>query len=212
MSSKGMSTTAARLLVEDLCGRRGLPLLILHDFDVAGFSIKKTLTESGRRYRFAHQINFIDLGLRLDDVVELGLESEPVAGGKDEDALSERLRINGATEEEIEFLLGGERVELNSMASDAFVEFVERKLVAHGVAKIVPAAATLASACAAVRREAMVRKALEAELTRINGAIIDTPADLEQRVRDHLAEHPADTWDAAVRTIVASLPSSEVDS
>ena len=66
MSTKGMSVTAARMLVEELCGRRGLPLFVLHDFDVAGFSIKKTLTESGERYQFRHKLNFVDLGLRLD--------------------------------------------------------------------------------------------------------------------------------------------------
>ena len=62
MSTKGMSVTAARMLVEELCGKRGLPLFVLHDFDLAGFSIKKTLTESGERYQFKHKINFIDLG------------------------------------------------------------------------------------------------------------------------------------------------------
>ena len=39
----------------------------------------------------------------------------------------------------------------------------------------------------AFKRGAMARQALEAELARLNGAIIETPADLEQRVRDHLA-------------------------
>ena len=62
MSTKGMSVTAARILVEELCGRRELPLFVLHDFDLAGFSIKKTLTESGERFQFRHKINFIDLG------------------------------------------------------------------------------------------------------------------------------------------------------
>ena len=79
MSTKGMSVTAARTLVEELCGKRGLPLFVLHDFDVTGFSIKKTLTESGERYQFRHKVNFIDLGLRLTDVEELGLESESVS-------------------------------------------------------------------------------------------------------------------------------------
>ena len=74
MSTKGMSVTAARTLVEDLCGRRKLKLLVLHDFDVAGFSIKQTLVTSNRRHSFRHAINFIDLGLRLADVEEMGLE------------------------------------------------------------------------------------------------------------------------------------------
>jgi hypothetical protein len=41
MSSKGMSVTAARMLVDEL--RPGVPLLVLHDFDSAGIIIKDTL-------------------------------------------------------------------------------------------------------------------------------------------------------------------------
>ena len=43
MSTKGMSVTASRTLVETLCGAHGIPLLILHDFDVSGFTIAGTL-------------------------------------------------------------------------------------------------------------------------------------------------------------------------
>lgn len=50
LSTKGMSVTAARMLIDELCGRLGLRLFVLHDFDITGFSILKTLTESGRRY------------------------------------------------------------------------------------------------------------------------------------------------------------------
>jgi hypothetical protein len=39
MSSKGMSVTAARQLADRICSQYKIPLLILHDFDVAGFSI-----------------------------------------------------------------------------------------------------------------------------------------------------------------------------
>ena len=122
------------------------------------------------------------------------------------EALRKRLRINGATEAEIEFLLTGEgntgqRVELNAMTSDQFVAFVERKLTEHGAAKVVPSAETLAETYAAFKRGAMAQQALEAELARLNAAIIDTPADLEQRVRAYLDEHGEETWDAAVRAI-----------
>ena len=115
MSTKGMSVTAARTLVEELCGKRGLKLFVLHDFDVSGFSIKQTLVTSNRRYHFRHPINFTDLGLRLADVEEMGLDSEATSNPGDEDKIRERLEINGATEEEIDFLLNDERVELNAM-------------------------------------------------------------------------------------------------
>jgi hypothetical protein len=207
MSTKGMSVTAARILVEELCGRRKLPLFVLHDFDLAGFSIKKTLTESGERFQFRQKINFIDLGLRLTDVEELGLEAENVHIREDaRTTLANRLRINGATQEEIAFLLDGERVELNAMPSDQFVAFVERKLTENGVAKVIPSADTLANTFATFKRGAMAEKALKAELARLNAQPVKTPPNLEKRVKAYLAKNPADTWDKAVRAITERRP------
>ena len=37
ISTKGVSVTAARRLIDDICGDNDLPLFVLHDFDVAGF-------------------------------------------------------------------------------------------------------------------------------------------------------------------------------
>ncbi len=198
----GRSAGASKRLPR-LCGRLGLRLFVLHDFDIAGFSILKTLTEGGRRYTFRHKIAPIDLGLRLADVERLGLESESVAIDKDRDALARRLRINGATDDEIEFLLSGRRVELNSMTSDRFIRFVEDKLVENGVAKVVPPTATLAETYAAHRRGAEAARALEAELARLNAEPVAAPADLEQRVRAYLAEHPASSWDEAIKALVS---------
>jgi hypothetical protein len=202
MSTKGMSVTAARTLVEELCGKRGLKLLVLHDFDVAGFSIKQTLVTSNRRYSFRHAINFIDLGLRLADVEEMGLDAEPTSNKSDDDRIAERLRINGATDEEVAFLIGEERVELNAMSSDVFVEFVERKLIEHGVAKVIPPAEMLAEAFTTFERGRLAYEALKAELERLNKEPVDVPADLADRVKAHLVENPAETWDAAVKAII----------
>ena len=71
----------------------------------------------------------------------MGLQSEPVSLGKvSKDALRERLKRNGATDREIDFLLEGERgfgqrVELNAMTSPQFVDFLVSKLAEHGAGK-----------------------------------------------------------------------------
>ena len=65
MSSKGMSVTAARMLVDRMCAKCDIPLLTLHDFDIAGFSIGKTVGSDTRRYSFRNRIRVVDLGLRL---------------------------------------------------------------------------------------------------------------------------------------------------
>jgi hypothetical protein len=52
----------------------------------------------------------------MTDVQELGLESEPVSfGNVSPSKIRERLRTNGATADEIAFLMEGQRVELNAM-------------------------------------------------------------------------------------------------
>jgi hypothetical protein len=64
MSTKGMSVTASRLLLDRLSVRGVTKVLVLHDFDRTAFSIFGTLGTDGRRYRFENRINLIDIGLR----------------------------------------------------------------------------------------------------------------------------------------------------
>ncbi len=211
MSCKGMSVTAARTLVDETCARFKVPLYILHDFDISGFSIASTLHQSNRRYQFAtasgEDFKVIDFGLRLADVERLGLASERVSLGKvSKDKLRKRLRTNGATEAEIEFLLDGpdgfgQRVELNAMRSRVFVDFLEAKLREHGAAKVIPSARLLEDTFRLFKRGAEERWAVEAALAALPREAIAAPADLEKRVRAHLTEHPEAAWDEAVSTL-----------
>ena len=141
MSSKGMGTTAVRTLIESVCHQ--VKILVLHDFDKSGFSIVGTLRRDTRRYEFAVAPQVVDLGLRLSDVEKWELQAETVSYKSDPGS---NLRLNGATQEEIEFLRGetdwgsyrGQRVELNAFTSDAFVEWLESKLEEQGVVKVIP--------------------------------------------------------------------------
>ena len=81
--------------------------------------------------------NVIDMGLRIEDVKKYDLVSEPAPFSGDPDRVRVNLMDNGATPEEIEFLLS-ERVELNAFASDEFIEWIEGMLREHGVQKIIP--------------------------------------------------------------------------
>jgi len=138
----------------------------------------------------------------LADVEAEGLESEPFAQDKNRNAVGRRLAINGATEVEIAYLLHGERAELNAMASDQLVAFIERKLIAAGARKVIPATAMLAEAYRAFRREQKVEGAIEAALKQLKAEPkIETPPDIEARVKQYLTEYPADTWGRAVRQI-----------
>src|SRR5262249_30746608 len=131
MSTKGMSVTAARMLLDRLAPEIDR-LFVLHDFDISGFTIAGTLTSAGRRDIYENQVEMIDLGLRLADVEAMRLESEPVKVEGDRQRRVETLRRHGASSAEINFLLGpsdgersAKRVELNAMTSRQFVDFIE---------------------------------------------------------------------------------------
>lgn len=213
-SSKGMSTTAARQLVDRLSAE-GVTVFLLHDFDASGMTIAGTIHSDGRRYIFEGRPNVIDLGLRLQQVQEMGLESEEFTFKQDADP-RENLRSQGATKEECNFLVRGrrgkswwgERVELNAMSSPQFIEFVHSQLEAHGVEKLVPDEEVLAAAYWQVRRRDALMKEIERRLAESQLAdsgdgdrqILATPDDLSERVRD-LLDGTKLNWISAVQQI-----------
>jgi hypothetical protein len=200
MSTKGVSVTAARLLVDEMCAEYDIPLTLLHDCDVAGFTIKGTLQRDTRRYEFQNDIEVIDLGLRLDDID--GLESEPAAPTKTEEGkLREQLRTNGATEEEIEFLLT-ERVELNAMGSAELIEFIEGKLEENGIEKVVPDEEILNEAYLEFDRGIRLKKIFEETEKNLVASDLKVPEDLNQKVRDVLAKNADLRWDDAVQIVL----------
>jgi DNA topoisomerase VI subunit A len=206
MSSKGMSVVAARKLAEEICGRYGVKLLILHDFDRAGIIIKHTLHNNTRRYTFTRPFEVIDLGLRLADVNEMELQSEEPGGSRVSDR---ELKNAGATPEEIAFL-GEQRVELNAMTSDQFIAFLERKLKEHGITKVVPKSQELNRAYALFAKGEKLQEAF-AEVQKSVEVDCFVPEDLAERVTHILAEHPRIPWHQAVHSLLdpSILPDDE---
>jgi len=217
MSTKGMSTEAARVLVDTLCWQ-DVPLLVLHDFDKAGFSILGTLQRDTRRYTFTHSVNVIDLGLRLEDVQKWNLQSEQYSFGKSDPDWN--LRENGATDEEIAFLCAGcggrgyhgRRVELNAFASGDLVQWVEGKLQEQGVQKVIPDGKTLQAAYRRAALTNIVNGQLEALIKAAKekvDALKLKPAQIAQDVKKRLKEQPAMSWDQAITEIIEAKQSVE---
>jgi DNA topoisomerase VI subunit B len=205
MSTKGMSVTAARKLVDEL-SLWGVTVLVAHDFDKSGFSIVQTLQSDSRRYTFKSKPKVIDIGLRLADVQDMKLESEPVSYPSKIDP-RENLRENGATEDECDFLVQehfngwtGKRVELNAMTSPQFVEWLEKKLAAAGVAKLVPDDEALVAAYKrAVRLKELER--LTSEVKRKTDRMeISVPKGLAGKVKKAI-DGKVTPWDLAVWSI-----------
>src|SRR5262249_25140282 len=203
MSTKGMTVTAYRRLIERLT-EQGVTILVLRDFDKAGFTILHTMQNDTSRYRFKTRPKVIDLGLRLADVRQMGLQSERVEYRGTSDP-RELLRQQGATQEERDFLVGrktasgwiGERVELNAMTSRQFIDFLERKLEAAGVSKLVPDEAVLVKAYRRAAAIASIERAVDAAIDGHQADGVTVPPGLADSVRAEI-EGTGLSWDDAV--------------
>jgi hypothetical protein len=208
ISTKGMSVVAARKLIDEMCFRYDIPLLILHDFDKAGFSIAGTLQRDTRRYEFRNDIDVTDLGLTLPDVQSMGLESEYQVHAKgNKRKLMDNLRENGATNDEVAFMFqdfdktrSTRRVELNAMTSPQFIGFLERKLNEHGIAKVVPEQDELAKSYKYFVRNLAIEKVIERELKnqKFDDDTIKVPNNLARKVEKVLSGRPELRWDTAL--------------
>lgn len=195
MSTKGFSNVASRRLIDELCGEHDIPLLVLHDFDVSGFGILETLRMGTDRYWFEHDVEVIDIGLRLNDVKHYKLQSEPVHHRR-------KFSTAGMTVKEIAYLTK-QRVELNAFPSDQLVAFVESKLRGFGIKKVVPDADTLVDAYRRAVHVEHLQQAIRCATKEARRAVEDTkvPKALGRKVKAVLAESPGLSWDAAIQEI-----------
>jgi hypothetical protein len=205
MSTKGVSVTAARRLVDELSAQ-GVPCLVLRDFDKAGFTIVHTLQADGRRYVFQQRPTVIDLGLRLEDVRQNRLDSEDVSYGRSDPA--ENLRRNGATPEEIAYLCSegaehgyaGQRVELNAFTSGDLIAWIEGKLAAQGVQKVVPDREVLLQAYRLAYEQQLLRRRMREVRREVQEVAkdIQLPKDLTSWVKRQIQRDRTLPWDDVV--------------
>jgi hypothetical protein len=207
LSTKGIPVEAACKLVNQLSSE-GVKILVLHDFDFAGFKIVRTL-EQGTR--LSEGTSVIDIGFRMADIQ--GLQSEEVQYRQHADPRW-YLKKCGATEEERNFLVNtssrygywsGQRVELNAMLSNQFIAWLEKTLIAHGVQKVIPDEKIVDESY----QGATFRVFLKKEIRRIKEEFmkkdIDIPDDLYDRVSQVIKENPTLSWDEAIYQIAEEV-------
>ncbi len=234
LSTKGMSNTASRELVEEL-SNAGVRIFVAHDFDFSGFGIFHTLGHDTRRHEFEISPNVIDIGLRLTDVRKMKLQSEPYDLKQKKDPRI-KLREYGATRAELEFLIGEQndsgdkvywdatRVELNAMTSPQFIAWLERKLLANGVEKLVPDVELLEPIWQERQKHSALEafkitdgeqvRAIEAQLRNAMAqletafaaqyAAPRTPNDLREQVAQHLRGNPLLPWNTAILEVATA--------
>jgi hypothetical protein len=139
----------------------------------------------------------IDLGLRLEDVEKMQLQSEPVEFEQIKHPGQKLLDYGGITRDEIDFLVEvqvdykqwrGKRVELNAMTSAQFINRLEGKFDEHGVTKVIPDEKTLENAWCRARVLAKIMAAVVKIKTEPDTERM--PADLAKRLRKLLNDEP----------------------
>jgi hypothetical protein len=208
MSTKGLSVGAARRLIDGLAGR-GAKIFVLHDFDLTGFKIFGTLGTDSKVYTFRNKVELIDLGLRLSDVRRLRLQEEPTDVEDENGSHAATLKRHGATEREIDFLLGRgddepKRVELNAMTAPRFIAFIERKLTEHGLKKLIPDPKVLAAHAQRVVEQALAQKIIDEAMPEIQrqSGLMEFPTEWRIRLDETLEKSPELSWDMALAQII----------
>ena len=118
----------------------------------------------------------------LTDIRELGLEAsaEDVFDRGSVAAKLHNLRLNGATDEEAQFLLR-RRVELNALPSDELVAFIEHKLTEHGIQKVVPDADLLRDAYQLHVKSKRIEEIVANAIEDFDDGDVTAPDDLHYR-------------------------------
>ena len=140
----GYAPTACRNLLarSDI---RDMKIFVLHDADLDGYNIARTLAEATRRMPH-HTVDVIDLGLTVPHAIEYELETEKFTRKKElpADLELDADALEWFTGEPIQAGYGKRhyecrRCELNAFSSDGLAEFIETGLQRHGAtAKLVP--------------------------------------------------------------------------
>jgi hypothetical protein len=141
IAAEGYATEATRVLFAQADKNRNYQLFVLHDADPDGYNIGRTLREETSRMP-GYSVEVIDLGLRLEEALAMGLDEEEFTRRK---ALPQGLVL---TETEREYFEGRQvgqrtwicqRIELNALTAPALVAYIEEQLQRAGVrGKVVP--------------------------------------------------------------------------
>ena len=211
MYGKGYAVRAAKELLA-LASDQDISVLVLHDCDIDGYEIARTLGEATRTAP-DHYIDLIDIGLSVADVEEMDLQTE-YAYRRRQPSYEFRHRL---TAKERQFFLDtSRRTELNALTAPQLVAFVERKLEEHGIDdKVVPPEERVGEAFLATSRDemqvaadALVKEAIAnlCGVDDLNALAVElllkdyaAPSDLRERMSEELHNgRRQDSWRAFV--------------
>jgi len=149
-ATQGITNISLRMIIDRWCAedrKDSVPIYVLHDFDPDGFKVLNALTADSEDFTFKNRVRVVELGLRLCQVRALDLPVENVMPDRKKRKrtfLRETYEGYGVSDKEFEFLTetasDGSRkvVHLDALMKrgvDAFIAWLEERLVAGGAAK-----------------------------------------------------------------------------
>ena len=187
---QGYAVTACRNLLASIAAR-DIRIFVLHDADIDGYNIARTLSEATRRMP-DHNIEVVDLGLTVPQAIEYGLETETFTRKRE---LPSELELDPQS---AEWFTGrpmsagfgkthyrATRCELNAFSADELAGFIEDRLRAHGAdTKLIPP---------------------QSVLDGFNGNSSDVKAILAGRIEKALAGIVADTVNTLASRLAAEV-------
>jgi DNA topoisomerase VI subunit B len=205
MSTKGIPVKAACDLIHEM-SNIDVRVFVLHDFDLSGFKILRSLTEG---VRLSCGSDVIDLGLRMADIKDL--IAEPV---QYKQRIDPGLYLEfdcDATQEEIDFLVDpkggytshhGQRVEINAMTSQQLIAWLEDKLQGYGVEKFIPDQDTLSMGFRRAKYLGLVEKKTKEMQESMVEDDEEIPDYLTELIERKFREDQSLSWDEALWDIV----------
>lgn len=213
LAAEGYATEAARMLFQRAEKSGNCRLFVLHDADPDGLNIARTLREETRRVQ-DYSVDVVDIGLHLEDAVEMGLQYETFTRKK---ALPTGLVL---TDKEREYFQGrqvnrkqwiGKRFELNALTAPQLIGYIENQLEEHGATgKVVPPEDVLKKDFGdrhrrelrqAIEDELMARLDIDSMVQRVMGQI-PAPAFDPTAITDMLTATPTISWRDAINRVV----------
>jgi hypothetical protein len=224
VAGEGYATEAIRVLFDQAARHRDYQLFVLHDADPDGYNIARTLREETARMP-GYAVDVIDLGLRWEDAMALGLETEEFERRR---ALPEGLVLSPEAQRAFTGRLLSRdygqrprwlchRVELNAFSAPQLVAYIAQRLEDTGVrGKIIPPDTHLADVAhrlygSAVdgQIEGIVAELLQVDrLTRRLRTHFTEAADLSEArpwIEEVLTAHPTHWWRDALGNKVDDL-------
>ena len=218
---QGYAATACRNLLASSAAR-DMQIFVLHDADIDGYNIARTLAESTKRMP-DHNIEVVDLGLTVPQAIEYGLETEKFTRKRE---LPSELDLDPAatkwfTGRAVSAGYGkthydATRCELNAFSSDGLAAFIEDGLRRHGAdTKLIPPQTVLdgwngnsgdVAAVLASRIEkaiaGIIADSVNTLASRLAAEVVaDIPGINRAAIQEYLDDSPLEPWHNAAQIL-----------